>query len=310
MVHGVMFHHFHSSAHSVRPGSLSGEDFGEMLDYLDTRFSIVSPDEFRENLMRETPREEEVVLTFDDALLSQIDVALPLLESRGIQAVFAVYSSVFSGQPDPLEIFAAFRQEGFSSFEAFWNAFLELSSKISPKSVAKLGLLYPPDHLADFPFYSTQERQFRFMRDSVLGPAIYAEVMWGLIDAHDDFNLQAVINQLWMSVADLKALISAGHSIGLHSHSHPTRMDSLSPEEQRAEYQKNYDWIENTLGVRSLFVAHPCGSYSSDTIRILGELGVEVGFRSSLSPGFSNSRLEIPREDHSNIFRMMKSGEA
>ena len=48
-------------------------------------------------------------------------------------------------------------------------------------------------------------------------------------------------------------------------------------------------------------MSHPLGNYNDDTLKILKKLGINIGFRSSLSPSYIKSALEIPREDHANI---------
>ena len=57
-------------------------------------------------------------------------------------------------------------------------------------------------------------------------------------------------------------------------------------------------------------MSHPCGSYNSDTLRILDELGIELGFKQFMSvekekgmKKINNSTLEIAREDHSEIIK-------
>jgi peptidoglycan/xylan/chitin deacetylase (PgdA/CDA1 family) len=302
-----MFHHFHSDFHSSRPGSLSGEDLEKMLDFLESEFRIVSPQDFVG--FADNPRaiDRTVVLTFDDALLSQIDVAAPILRERGYAAVFSVYSSVFSGRPDPLEIFASFRAEAFPDFLAFWHDFERAVLKDATSDDEKYLLRYPDGYLADFPFYTPEERKFRFLRDEVLGPVRYFAIMWSMINTHSSFNPELVQSRLWMNSAHLFDLVSEGHSIGLHSHSHPTRIDEMPRKEQAREYQQNFDWIYENLGVKPDLVAHPCGRYSSDTLEILEGLGVKVGFRSTMTGVHSGSHLEVPREDHANILRQMKA---
>ena len=53
-------------------------------------------------------------------------------------------------------------------------------------------------------------------------------------------------------------------------------------------------------------MSHPCGNYNDDTLKILKELDIKVGFRDSLIPSFIESPLEIPREDHANIVKIIK----
>lgn len=164
---------------------------------------------------------------------------------------------------------------------------------------------YPESYLADFPFYTYEERKFRYLRDEVLGPSRYSAVMWSMIDEDSSFDVQEVKGRLWMGSSDLESLLSEGHSIGLHSHSHPTRIDHLPRAAQAREYRQNFDWIQENLGVTPKFVAHPCGRYSTDTIEILLELGVEMGFKSSMTRARKSSSLEIPREDHATVLRQM-----
>ena len=59
-------------------------------------------------------------------------------------------------------------------------------------------------------------------------------------------------------------------------------------------------------------MSHPCGSYNSDTLKILDELGIELGFKQFMSvekekgmKKINNSTLEIAREDHSEIIKRM-----
>ena len=50
-----------------------------------------------------------------------------------------------------------------------------------------------------------------------------------------------------MQDSDLTGLVAAGHVIGLHSYSHPTDLDRMASEAQRAEYKANIDHLEGLL---------------------------------------------------------------
>ena len=50
-------------------------------------------------------------------------------------------------------------------------------------------------------------------------------------------------------------------------------------------------------------MSHPCGDYSACTLTILEGMKIDIGFRSDMSVKEDRSPLEIPREDHANIFR-------
>ena len=51
-------------------------------------------------------------------------------------------------------------------------------------------------------------------------------------------------------------------------------------------------------------MSHPCGSYNSQTLKILKDLEIELGFRNVMNvkdKKINNSFLEIARQDHSEI---------
>ena len=49
-----------------------------------------------------------------------------------------------------------------------------------------------------------------------------------------------------------------GHTIGLHSYSHPTMMHRMSEKEQFEEYSKNLKHLENSLGKGTIeAMSHP-----------------------------------------------------
>ena len=60
------------------------------------------------------------------------------------------------------------------------------------------------------------------------------------------------------------------------------------------------------------YMSHPCGSYNKDTFEILKELGIELGFKQIMTiepekgmKKINNSFLEIARQDHATIIKMM-----
>ena len=59
-------------------------------------------------------------------------------------------------------------------------------------------------------------------------------------------------------------------------------------------------------------MSDPCGSYNKDTIKILTDLGIELGFKQIMKiepekgmTKINNSFLEIARQDHAEIVKRM-----
>ena len=59
-------------------------------------------------------------------------------------------------------------------------------------------------------------------------------------------------------------------------------------------------------------MSHPCGSYNHDTLKILKDLGIELGFKDCMKiepeknmKKINNSFLEIARQDYTEIIKIM-----
>ena len=60
-------------------------------------------------------------------------------------------------------------------------------------------------------------------------------------------------------------------------------------------------------------MSHPCGSYNADTLKVLKELGIELGFKQIMTvepekkmETINNSFLEVARQDHIEILKEIK----
>ena len=301
-----MFHHFHGGNHAVGQGSISASDLDQMISWLKKDFEILNIEEFYVKALEGSLNTNQTCLTFDDSLLCQYEIALPVIESHGFTALFNVYSSAFSGRPDPLEVYRYFRSVFYQSFDEFFDDFFLLTrEKFSSEYVDGTARFLREGGIYDaFPFYTRNDKVFRFFRDKVLGPLKYNLIMNELMKQRH-FDASDVPAKVFMNVSQLEKLHLGGHSLGLHSDTHPTQMHSLPKNLQFAEYAINHDFLKGITGMEAKMVAHPCGDYNETTLEVLQELEVKVGFRSSMGIPYVKSLLEIPREDHSNIFKKM-----
>ena len=165
-----------------------------------------------------------------------------------------------------------------------------------------------------FPHYSISDIKFRLVRDKYLDKNRYEKTMIAIMK-EKNFYPKKIYSKLFFSKKDLANLNSLGHTIGLHSHSHPTRLENLSYEEQRKEYKKNSQILSEVLNVSDTFIksmSHPCGSYNSDTLKILKEMKIEIGFKQIMKiekgrgmDKINNSNFEVARQDHAEIMRVL-----
>ena len=311
--HGIMFHHFHDDGiHTRGQGSISKDDFYKLLNFIGKK-NILDADVFYEKFKENKLKENDVCLTFDDAIKSQVDVALPVLEDLKIKSFFFVYTSIFEDKPDNLEIFRYFRMNYFNSVEDFYinfykylNQDLNVFFKKNENKIKNTKL--------KFPYYTYEDIKFRLTRDIFLKKHEYEKIMFLMMN-EKKFEPKKFYPILFFNKQDLKNLNRLGHSIGLHSHNHPTLLEKLNYKKQREEYEKCISILSKILEKSKSelrFMPHPCGSYNNDTLKILKELGIELGFKQIMRieiekgmKSINNSSLEIARQDHADILKRM-----
>lgn len=305
--HGIMFHHFHGPRHPRSQGSISASDFREILTWLRNEYVVLGATDFHEAAVLGDLPVNAICLTFDDSLLCQYEIAAPILAEEGLTAFYFVYSSVFTDDPNPLEIYRYFRSTVFVDFATFCDEFMLVTEALYGEAL-RLGVrdFETSTYLQEFTFYSRADRLFRYVRDIVLTPEQYAEVMRLQMETHN-FDISEVLPLLFMDSSHLVDLRDTGNRIGLHSHTHPTDMDKLGLTAQQVEYATNRDFLSRVLGEVPTSMSHPCGRYNDETLTLLHQMGVQIGFRSSMTTPNVPSLLELPREDHTNILRRVRS---
>lgn len=303
---GLMLHHFCSDAHPRGQGAISAEELSDLIEFMGPT-NFLSPSEWCARATAGQLRSKDRCLTLDDALKCQIDVALPVFEAYGLTAFWFVYSSVFEGAKERMELFRYFRTTRYPNIDDFYREFflwLDLS-EWSTEFRRRRADFDPSRYLTEYSFYTENDRLFRFARDQVLGPDNYFSIVDAMMQYDRSFDIERAARSLWMTNSDLHRLSAGGHMIGLHSYSHPTALASLPAAEQRDQYERNVRHLHSVLGSPPDTVSHPVNSYGPETLEILRDLGIRIGFIDNLNAPPDGSLLELPRQDHAIILRQM-----
>lgn len=299
---GVMFHHFYDARHPAGQGAIGAPQLDEIIRRIGPR-RILPAREWFERAAAGRLGRQDVCLTFDDNLRCQFDVALPVLRAWKLTAFWFICTGVFDGRPPRLEIYRAFRTRCYRNIDDFYADFFRFlaTSSEADEVAAALERFCPEDYLRPFAFYSEADRRFRFVRDEVLGPQRYERAMEALM-ACRGVRPADLAEGLWMDDACLRTLADEGHVLGLHSHTHPTRLADLPARRQLQEYRDNCMTLLRITGRRPECVSHPCNSYNADTLALLTRLGVRVGFRANAAQD-RYGPLEHPRIDAADILQ-------
>ena len=100
-----------------------------------------------------------------------------------------------------------------------------------------------------------------------------------------------------MTRSDLKKLTKYNQVIGLHSTTRSVNLSNLTYKDQMTEYKDNMDFIKKFVKSKPISMSHPFGRYNKNTLKILDNIGVKIGFL-SCKKNRIKSLLEIPRVDH------------
>ncbi len=302
---GIMFHHFHGLTYNKSPGSISSNDLEKLLDNIEAD-KLLSADKWVDKFFNKELNEDFLCLTFDDNLKCQYEIALPVLRKRKIKAFWFIHTAILEGHTDYMELYRYFRSETFKSHDDFFNSFLDVLNKFDLLKKCENALSYfiAENFLISSTYLSKNEKKFKFLRDEVLLKEEYTLVMNYMINKFSNKNI--LEKNLYMSIDNICELIAEGHIIGLHSHTHPTALKNLNKNEQKKEFQKNYEVLFNHAKINPISMSHPCNSYNEDTLDVLKELDIKIGFRAdTVKNEYSN--LEFPRYNHTNLMQKLQN---
>lgn len=302
---GIMFHHFHNKKKFLKgQGSISGNKLIKIIKYIGKK-NILNPSNI-ETFLKKKNGKIKYVLTFDDGLKCQIDIALKILKKHNIKGIFFIFSSILTSKPDLLEVYRDFRNVCFKNIEHFYFSFF---NSISKNYLKKLDIFYKKK--LDFikkikknsPYYTYNDIKFRVLRDNILKKN-YKTIMLKMFKKYN-YNYKAKIKDLYMNAQDIIKLETQGHFIGLHSHNHQSNLFLLNQRLQTKEYKKNKRILEKYLKNKILFASYPFGNYNLKSIKALKHNKIKFAFcKNMLKHKTSNNLfLKLPRENHSDLIR-------
>ncbi|MFC6890238.1 polysaccharide deacetylase family protein [Halorubrum trueperi] len=249
------------------------------------------------------PREDDLVLTFDDGLADHHEHVLPELADRGLWGLFYVPAGPYLDDV-VLDVHRTHALLGAHGGAAISEALTDIVTES----------MIPEEHREQFEsvVYESQDNQTAVERAKrILNYYIDDGVRSDVLDALEvrlfDDPLQP--EDIYLSESEIENLVDAGMHVGSHSVTH-TVMSKLSPDDQQWELTKSFDFLSDLLGglpIRSY--CHPYGgahSYTDETITLLENTGCLFGFdvdsRPITASVLQNERHRLPRYD-CNEFR-------
>ncbi|HLO78444.1 MAG TPA: polysaccharide deacetylase family protein [Magnetospirillum sp.] len=263
----------------VRLPALTVRQFETALDRLLAEYEPVTAARLRDWFAGEADLPSKgVYLSFDDGIRDHVTNVLPVLQRRGLEGSFFVPGSILAedGRLPPLER-QRFLQYAFGDYPTFLAAFVATVQErfgIAGLGMTEENLGRMGDYLADYAFYTDEERYYRWLRDTVLTPEQFLAVVDQLFAARFP-DERALFATYYLSANELAELKAAGMVVGAHGYVHEHLPRLADP---RADMERGMAAIEGVIGERPWIASYPYGSYDQGTVALMRDLRMAFAF--------------------------------
>jgi len=276
---GLMVHGIHrDNQKPLSQGSISLKNFEKII--VRYKKKILNADEWIDKTKKNILDTNDLCITFDDNLRSQVKYAIPILKKYKIKAFFFVYTSVYEKKNYEFEIFRYFYNLKYSSFESFFEDFLKFLMNTNYKNrVKKIDKRILKNYLNKYKFYSNSDKYFRYLRDELFNSSEFNKISKNFMKKKRfDYKSKKIFKRIWITKKEIKKISDLGHHIGLHSYTHNKNINKMQYNNQMYQYKKNYNDIKKITGILPEAASYPFNSHNRDSILILKKLNISHVF--------------------------------
>ncbi len=273
----VMYHYVRDRS-GTPESAIRGLDEGSFEKQLDLLCDRLTPIDWPALLAwragRRTIPEKSVLLTFDDGLLDHAGVVFPILEKRGLRAVFFVQTAALvDGRMDASHqihlLMCRLGVDGLASAVTGWL------TQEEPRWQTR----YPVDHVAAERVYHYEAPEcagLKHLLTNVLPIGLRDRLLGELFSRHVG-DPREYAARWYLGFDQLSAMQGAGHTIGGHGHTHEP-FGRLSPTEQARDMAMCSTVLSERLGNSARPMSYPYGVCDDDIARRCAFSGFVNGF--------------------------------
>lgn len=226
--------------------------------------------------------EKYMMLTFDDGTKDHYEYVYPILNKYNIKGVFFVGTNIF------------------------YNEILDIH--LIHRLIAKVGIdrLYDKTkEIIDEKQISINEKEFinnidgykmRYVKQ-LLQYVLPQEIrVWVLRKLINEYEISQNLNEYYITYNEMLKMKNKGMDFGIHTRHHK-RLELLNKDEQKVEIENDIEILkEKKILTNTKAIAYPFGSYNQNTLEVLNDLEVDLGFSIKRKFGIYKN-LEIERID-------------
>jgi len=215
-------------------------------------------------------KENNLLITFDDGLKEQFDLALPILDELNIPAIFFVNSINFEQEKVSTVHKIHLLRSIFSSDE-FLRKLIDVPFSDSEKNEAKSIYRYDDEKSAILKYILNFKLNFKQQE----------QIIKKLFDFH--FDEDDILESLYLTQQNLKYLGQKGY-LGSHTHSHYP-LGLLKEEDIKFELEKTKLYLDKLTSSNTNIVSYPYG-----TPEVCTDLVADMAKKTDHKIGFTTKR--------------------
>ena len=295
---GLMVHGIHKNNQKpLSQGSISSKNFEKIIIKLKKR--IINADDWIDKVKKKKLGKNDLCITLDDNLRSQVKYGIPILKKHNIKAFFFMYTSVYVKKNYEFEVFRYFYNSRYPSFESFFNDFLNFLMNTNYKNkINKINKNILLNYLSRYKFYSNADKYFRYLRDELFSPSEFKKLCNQFMKKKEfNYKSSKIFQKIWITKKEIKKISDYGHHVGLHSYEHNKNIYKMKYIDQMHQYKKNYDDIKKITGISPESASYPFNSHNKDSKLILKKLNINhvflARYKILVKNNFEINRLDI-----------------
>lgn len=247
--------------------------FKSQLEQLKKVGKFIAPKQLLENTQEIlNSKQNYILVTFDDGLKEQFELAKPILDSLQIEALYFINSVNFIekevSQVHKIHLLRS-RIAPSDLLESFARLASECNFELTDEEKIKAAEHYNFDDI--------QSAYLKYSLNFKLSVNQLADSINSLFPKF--FDADAIVEQLYMTEGQLQVLAHQ-NQLGSHTHSH-LALGLLKKKIIKSELEKTKTYLENLTKTEIPFVSYPYGSLESyqEPVPLLAkEIGYKIGF--------------------------------
>ncbi len=274
----IMYHYVRDLKNSRYPEirGLSTENFVKQINFLSEYFTILSPQEVTEAFYSDKRLPENAcLLTFDDGYADHYDTVFPILMNRGYTAFFSMPGRVLK-EKRLLDVNKIHYILAAADSQTLWMAFkMELTKQLKANQLPEFEVFWNKCNLVSR-FDSPETIFIKRMLQVELPVTVRNEMVEYLYNKFVNIPESIMVNELYMSLEQMKCMKRAGMVFGIHGYEHAW-LNRMTPLQAEKDIELALDTMDGIVDRNEWIMCYPYGSHSIEVEKIVQNKGAVLG---------------------------------